>query len=205
MIELYIVRHGQTPWNAERRIQGSTDIRLLEEGRQMAKVTGETWEKAGLTFDAVYSSPLNRAYETAQLVSGYTGLPIVIDQRLRELNFGCLEGKIYLHLYDAEYDSAHGTFFSRPELYETPENGESLQEICDRGKEFLEDILSKHSDGQRILIVAHGAMNKALLKNIRGLEIKDFWAGDLQKNCGVTIVQLDGQNYKIVEEGATFY
>ena len=205
MIELYIVRHGQTPWNAARKIQGSTDVLLLEEGREMARITGKAWEEAGLRFDAVYSSPLNRAYETAQLVSGHTGIPVVVDQRLRELNFGCLEGKIYLHLYDAEYDPDHGTFFSRPERYKTPENGESLEEICARGKDFLEDILSKHSDGQRILIVAHGAMNKALMKNIRGTEIKDFWAGELQKNCGVTIVQLDGGDYKIVEQCAIFY
>ncbi len=205
MIELYIVRHGQTPWNAARKIQGSTDIQLLEEGREMAKITGEAWKAAGLKFDAVYSSPLNRAYETAQLVSGYTGLPIIRDERLRELNFGILEGQTYLHLYDVAYDAAHGSFFSRPELYETPENGESLEEICGRGKDFLTDIVSKHGDGQRILIVAHGAMNKAILKNIRGLEIKDFWAGDLQKNCGVTIVQLDGANHKIVAEGETFY
>lgn len=205
MIELYIARHGQTPWNAARKIQGSTDVLLLEEGREMARITGETWAKEGLKFDAVYSSPLNRAYETAQLVSGYTGLPITVDQRLRELNFGVLEGQIYLHLYDVNYDPAHGSFFTRPELYETPENGESLEEICARGKDFLEDILSKHSDGQRILIVAHGAMNKALMKNIRGTEIKDFWAGELQKNCGVTIVQLDGSDYKIVEQCAIFY
>ena len=208
MIELYIMRHGQTMWNAQRKIQGSTNIDLLDEGRDMAVVTGKTWEEAGIKFDAVYSSPLNRAYETAKLVSAYTGLEVTVDQRLRELNFGVLEGEIYLHLYDVEYDPAHGSFFTRPELYQTPENGESLEEICQRGKEVLEDILKKHKDGERVLIVAHGAMNKAILKNIKDHEIKDFWAGNLQKNCGATIVDVDKDdytNYRMIEESVTFY
>ena len=205
MIELYIMRHGRTVWNAARRIQGNTDIELLDEGREMARMTGAAWAAAGLHFDAVYASPLKRAYETAQLVSGYTGCPIIRDERLRELHFGVLEGKSFLYLNDPEFDPEHGTFFTRPELYRTPEQGESLEEICQRGKDFLDDLFARHKDGQRILIVAHGAMNKALLKNMKKLEIKDFWAGELQKNCGVTIVRGDGTDFEIIEEGKVFY
>ena len=75
MTELYIIRHGRTVWNAAGKIQGSADIELTEDGRMGAVLTGKAWEAVRLHFDAVYSSPLKRAYETALLVSNYTFLP----------------------------------------------------------------------------------------------------------------------------------
>ncbi len=204
MIELYILRHGRTVWNAAGKIQGSTDIELTEEGREGARAVGRAWKKLGLHFDAVYASPLKRAYETACLVSSYTGLEVQVDQRLRELCFGVLEGESVARINNAEADSKHGCFFSHPERYERPENGESLEELCQRAKSFLNELFEKYTNNERILIVAHGAMNKALMRVLKKTELKDFWAGALQKNCGVNIVQADGNTCRIIEEGKVY-
>ena len=115
MIELYILRHGRTPWNAQGRIQGSTNIPLSPEGRQAAIDTGKAWAAAGLHFDGVYSSPLDRAYETACLASSYTGLEVCRDDRSRELCFGVLEGEAVSHINDPQSDPEHGCFFTHPE------------------------------------------------------------------------------------------
>ena len=204
MIEFYIMRHGRTVWNAAGKIQGSADIELTGDGRQGAVLTGKAWEAMDLHFDAVYASPLKRAYETAVLASGYTGLPIVRDDRLRELNFGILEGQGFEHIRDADFDPDHGCFFNHPELYRRPDGGESLEELCARAGDFLRELLERHGDGQRILIVAHGAMNKALMLNLKKTAIRDFWAGELQKNCGVNIVRVDNGKIMIAEEGKVF-
>lgn len=205
MTELYIIRHGRTVWNAAGKIQGSADIELTEDGRMGAVLTGEAWEKAGLHFDAVYSSPLKRAYATALLVSGYTGLTVNREDRLRELNFGVLEGQSFEHIQDGDFDPDHGCFFTHPELYKRPDGGESLEELCARAASFLSDLLSEYKDGQRVLIVAHGAMNKALMLTLKHGELKDFWAGQLQKNCGVNIVRVADGKCTIVEEGRVYF
>ena len=67
-------------------------------------------------------------------------------------------------------------------------------------------LKSKHDDTARVMIVAHGAMNKALLKNIRGLEMKDLWYGRLQQNCAATIVRLNGdESFELIDESRIFY
>ena len=204
MIELYILRHGRTVWNAAGRIQGSTDIELTPEGRQVAQATGWAWERLQLHFDAVYSSPLKRARETAAIVSAYTGLAVQTDERLRELCFGVLEGESVSHINDPQADPEHGCFFTHPEAYKRPEGGESLEELCARADSFLKDLLVRYTHEERILIVAHGAMNKALMRVLKGSPLKDFWAGALQKNCGVNIVQTDGRTCRILEEGKVY-
>lgn len=204
MIELYIIRHGRTVWNAAGKIQGSADIELTEDGREGARITGKVWENENLHFDAVYSSPLKRAFETAQIVSAYTGLSVQADARLREMGFGVLEGAEVFHITDSEADPLHGCFFDHPECYVTPENGESFEELGMRAKSFLDELFEKYTNNERILIVAHGAMNKALMRVMKKSPLEEFWAGKLQKNCGVNIVRTDGKCCEVIAEGKLF-
>ena len=98
-MELYIVRHGKTYWNNEKKIQGWADIELTESGRQVAYDSAEGMKD--IHFDAIYSSPLKRAYETACILKGTRELPIVVDERIKEIGFGVLEGAdsvSYTHL-----------------------------------------------------------------------------------------------------------
>lgn len=90
-MELYIVRHGKTYWNNEKRIQGWADIELTESGRQVAYDSAEGMKD--IHFDAIYASPLKRAYETACILRGSREIPVVVDERIKEIGFGALEGR----------------------------------------------------------------------------------------------------------------
>lgn len=202
-MELYIIRHGQTVWNRERKLQGSTDIELTEEGKRLARVTGENL--CGLTFDQVFASPLKRAKLTAELIHMGKEVKIETDERLREVSFGEFEGlNVDEMLNNEECGFYH--FFDRPELYQPAEHGEKLEDVILRGKDFLEEkILPLEGKAQRVMIVAHGAMNKALLAAMLHREIKDFWQGNLQKNLGASIVQLKEGKFTLIKDGIVFY
>ncbi|MBR4724632.1 MAG: histidine phosphatase family protein [Lachnospiraceae bacterium] len=96
-MNIYLVRHGTTEWNSGRRIQGRTDIELDAVGKEMARQTGLRLHENGIIFDRVFSSPLKRAYATAELIGSPClaagASPIFTDKRLTELGFGCFEGK----------------------------------------------------------------------------------------------------------------
>ena len=202
-MELYIIRHGKTEWNKDKRLQGSVDIPLAEEGRRLAVISSAAMST--ITFDRIYSSPLSRAYETACILRGDRKLDIIIDERLRELSFGDAEGRCFPEL--AGDDSCtFRYFFDRPELYTPVEHGETLEELCKRAASFMqEEILPLEQNCERVLIVAHGAINKALMRFIKQQEIADFWDGGLQRNCGVIRLKLEQQSFTILDENLTFY
>ena len=204
-MEIYIVRHGETLWNKEKRWQGRTDIELSDYGRELARITGEGL--ADTHFDIIYSSPLRRAYETATLIRGDRAIEIVQCDILKELSFGSYEGKLYADLVqDDSLTFKH--FFKRPELYIAPPDGETLEALCERASEFMSTVvepLEKEKHPERIMIVAHGAMNKAIMTHIKKHEIKDFWSGKLQKNCNIIIVDYTDGKYTIIDESKLFY
>lgn len=202
-MEIYIVRHGQTVWNASNRLQGSADIELNEKGRALAGETGRSLEQTA--FDKIYSSPLIRAYETACLIRGYRNIPIIRDDRLRELGFGIYEGRNFKELLADTSDPFH-YFFERPELYKAPEQGETLEHICGRAAEFMREVVEPQAkELQRIMIVAHGAMNKALMCHVKQHGIEQYWSGGLQKNCNVILIRLDENGYQVLDETKIFY
>ncbi|MFQ9515908.1 MAG: histidine phosphatase family protein [Eubacterium sp.] len=202
-MEIYIVRHGETIWNEKRLLQGSEDIELNSNGRKLAGITGQRLEN--VHFDKIYSSPLIRAYETANLIRGHRNIPIIRDDRLRELSFGANEGKDSMKIREDVNNPFHN-FFSRPELYVAPKGGETLEHICERAKEFMEQVIEPQAEElERVMIVAHGALNKALMCHIMNHGICEYWSGGLQTNCSVAIVELDGGVYHVLEESKVFY
>ncbi len=202
-MEIYIVRHGQTVWNADNLLQGSADIELNERGRALAGETGQNLEE--ISFEKIYSSPLIRAYETACLIRGHRNIPIIRDERLKELSFGVNEGKNFKELLADTTDPFH-YFFEQPEKYRAPQHGETLEQICVRAAEFMRQVVEPQKDElERIMIVAHGAMNKALMCHVKQHGIDQYWSGGLQKNCNVIIVDLDQNGYHVIEESKIFY
>ena len=201
-MELYIIRHGKTYWNEEKKIQGWADIELTEEGRKVAYDSEEGMRN--IHFDAIYSSPLKRAYETACILKGSRDIEVVVDERIKEIGFGELEGADFTKIR-GDKNSKFVSFFDAPELYEAPEGAETFEQISERAADFMKEIIEKHKDNERIMIVAHGAINKALMRYVRKNEIKDFWMGSLQRNCGVTIVEFKDGKFNILEEDTVFY
>lgn len=216
-MELYIVRHGKTVWNQAGLIQGSSDVELLPEGIEMARQTGEGLKT--VLFDAIYSSPLSRAMDTARLIRGDRRMDIFADRRLTEMDFGVCEGMKYMSKSEAEKLTRQGKgksddgksglllegFWDSPDTYEPPEKGESFYQVCDRAADFLKYIESRHEQNQRILIVAHAAMNQALFTQLEGLEVSDFWKYGKQLNCAVTIAERSSGKWSIRERNKIFY
>jgi probable phosphoglycerate mutase len=191
-MELYIVRHGQTAWNALGRLQGTADIDLNEKGRRDAIALGEDLDARQISFDAIYVSPLIRAYETACLIRGRKTTPIIRDERLRELNFGEGEGTDSREWL--REDSPYRCFFDAPDKYIPPKGGETLEALCLRTKDFLTKELEPRQDEfRRVMIVAHGALNKGLMSYLEHNTLEHFWGQGLQKNCDADIFTFDGQ------------
>lgn len=202
-MEIYIVRHGQTLWNKVKRFQGSADIELSEEGRELARESGRNLLETH--FDKVFSSPLCRARETARLFCGGRDIEIIVDERLRELNFGSYEGQLYDDLVNNDA-LTFKYFFSQPELYVPDESGETIEHLIERAGEFMREVVEPlENTCERIMIVAHGALNKALMCYIKKLQKKDLWSGGLQKNCNVIIVNYSNNHYDIIDETRLFY
>ena len=146
---LYIMRHGKTEWNELHKLQGRTDLPLNEEGRQMAKIAGEKYKD--INFDVCYCSPLVRAKETAKLVLEGRNVPIIYDERLREMSFGIYEG---MENPAKATDSPIRTFFKEPEKYKGVKEGETFYELFKRTGEFLKEVVMPDlNEGKDVLIV----------------------------------------------------
>lgn len=151
MTQLILVRHGETLWNRERRMQGQQDSPLSDTGMHQARRLGQ--RLADLSFSELYSSDLGRAYATARSVAEVTGHEIAVDTRLRERHFGVFEGLTADEIasrFPVEYDGLK----SRDPAYVIP-GGESARQFRDRCLAVLEDIAERHP-GATVVVVTHG-------------------------------------------------
>jgi len=213
-MKIYLFRHGETDWNKARRLQGQSDISLNAFGRELAVKTADALKD--VKFDRVFSSPLDRALETAKIISGWkevrrvdTGQGIAkniiyTDDRLREINFGDCEGGQFDEM---KADASHPlhNFFCHPECYEPPVGAESFESVMTRGEKFFaEQILPLEGICENVLVVAHGAFNRSVLNTIKGTPLQDFWQIGLP-NCAASILSLENGKLKIVEESTVYY
>ncbi|KAK7331112.1 hypothetical protein VNO77_25326 [Canavalia gladiata] len=160
--EIVVVRHGETAWNAERKIQGQADIELNQAGRQQAAAVGNRLSKEP-KISAIYSSDLQRAFETAQIIAVKCGGPEVVkDIDLRERHMGDLEGVGYGEIKKTN-PMAYKTLVSKNDNEELPGGGESVAQLFERCKSALLRIGRKHK-GERVVVVTHGASIETLYK-----------------------------------------
>lgn len=198
-MKLFLIRHGETEWNKQMRLQGRSDIPLNEYGRELAEITARAL--SDVNFDIIYSSPLVRAYETAQILRGNRTVDIIKDENITEICFGIDEG-----IESAKLGDNFKNFFFAPEKYVPSEGGETYEQLCKRALTFLnEKIYPLKNTDKSVLVVAHGAMNKAIMKELKNIEIKDIWTGEFQKNCCVNEYEITNDGLKIIEEARVYY
>lgn len=164
MLQVYLVRHGETVWNAERRIQGHSDSPLTEKGEQQAWQVGERVKHLGITH--IIASDLGRTRRTAEIIADACGCSVTLDPRLRELNMGVLE-KRPLDGLTAEEEQWRATLVNGTEGGRIPE-GESMTEMATRMHAALNACLDLPA-GSRPLLVSHGMALGALVSTILGL------------------------------------
>ena len=184
----FIVRHGETEWNAQGRIQGHTDISLSERGVQQAKLVAQ--RLAGVTLDVAYSSDLARSAETAREILDQRSIPLHTTPRLREFNKGVFEGL-----------TSEETGQRYPELYEAsqvndldfaPPGGETIRQTSVRMNAIMTELRMRHPD-ENVLIVGHGGSLRAGFVALMELPLEANWRFSMT-NCGLSVLDIYPNN-----------
>lgn len=204
-MKLYLLRHGETPWNKLGRFQGQTDIPLNESGRDLAVLTREGMPD--VKFDRVFCSPLCRAVETARIfLEGRFPLDqIQTDKRIMEISFGDNEGSSITEAKENPEHPMH-VLLMHPEQYQpTDGKAESLAQVAERAGDFLrKEILPLEGQCENVLIVAHGALNRSIVVAAGLKRIEDFWVAKYL-NCCVTTLEINQGKISLLKEAEIFY
>lgn len=200
MMKIYIIRHGETQWNTERRMQGWGNSDLTELGTSQAKLLGKSL--ANIDFDQVITSPLGRTLETTKLIVGNRDLDVVINENFKEMGFGPWEGE-NPNVLKEQYPDQYYNFWHQAHNYGTIEGGESFVGVQKRIAKGMEHILDTHGGNpdSKILLVTHGMIIKLLLLHIKGLPLEKLWDSSVVHASSLTIVEVDGEgNMTVVVE-----
>ena len=203
-MKIYIVRHGETKLNSQGRILGWTDDLLNDMGILLARETGKAMKEMGLTFDAVFSSPLSRARQTAEIILSEMDLDteIQFDTRIMEMDMGdfdCKSADPEKH----ELDPAFVECFQRRPL-ELPAfpNGESFRDVMARTQEFLRELAGKSYES--VLVTTHGCALRCML-NFLYENPDNFWQGHAPYNCCVNVVEAIDGELSLIERDLVLY
>jgi broad specificity phosphatase PhoE len=184
---IFLVRHAESTWNRQKKIQGQKDPGLSTYGRREAKLLAKRFKE--LSFDAVYSSPLKRAMETATAILGKKA-KITVEDDLREISLGKWEGKT-LGGIRKQYGESFDRWAVRPDLVPIP-GGEDFKEFVKRVKRALKKIEKNNPKGN-VLIVGHGGVISTYVTVVLKIKPVDVWCVTV-KNASVTIVEVkDGK------------
>ncbi|MBM7836270.1 histidine phosphatase family protein [Clostridium sardiniense] len=189
MTTIYLTRHGQTEWNLEKRLQGHGNSPLTEFGLNRAKELSERIKD--INIDTIYTSPIERAYKTAQIVKGDKYIEVKVHEGLKEMNFGDYEGKITEEVMKENPDWDISAIM-RGNLEMRAPNGETLGEVRERVNSAMRDII-KENEGKNILIVAHGITLKAIMTFFNDQEANN----EVMEQASLTKVIVDGENFNI--------
>ena len=191
-MRLILVRHGQTEWNAGGRYQGQSNVALSKLGHRQAECLAKHFPVESL--EAIYSSDLDRARETAECVAAGFGLPIRLEPSFRELSFGDWEGLTYQEI-STKWPEEAKKLFTAPDALRIP-NGETFQELQKRALAKINLLCREHID-KTVAVFAHGAINKTILAGLMHIPLHYLWS-IRQDNTAVNILRLE-DGYVTVE------
>ncbi|WP_088102087.1 histidine phosphatase family protein [Halalkalibacter urbisdiaboli] len=196
MLTLYITRHGETEWNKQKRLQGWSDSDLTDKGIANAISLGERLKSINL--NAIYSSPSKRASDTAKLICGDKDIPIIYEDKLKEIYLGSWEGRTQSEL-EENYPSDYYSFWNTPHLY-TSKDCESFGELQTKLVDVLHTIKEKNISGN-ILIVTHAVVIKTLMAYFKNVPVAKLWDPPFIHDTSLTVVEVTGNEYRIMLEG----
>ncbi|HEY9747400.1 MAG TPA: histidine phosphatase family protein [Allocoleopsis sp.] len=184
---LLLVRHGETEWNRQKRFQGQIDVPLNDNGREQARQAAEFLRD--ISIDAAVSSSMQRPKETAEIILQYhPAVELKLDDELQEISHGLWEGKLESEI-EAEFPGELQRWQATPEAVQMPE-GENLQQVWDRAIAAWNAIVETAAASetpQTVMVVAHDAINKAILCHVVGLGPENFW-NFKQGNGAVSVI-----------------
>jgi alpha-ribazole phosphatase len=181
---LFLVRHGETEWNAAHRIQGQTDVPLNEQGLRQASAVAAYLAAESLT--AVYASNLSRARQTAEAIAAVHGLPVHLAPELREVDFGEWEGLDEAAIaarFPEEY-----RLWREDSLRHRPPGGETIAALRARAAQVYDRVVAAHA-GETVALVGHGGSIRALVLHAIGLPLEAY-SRLRMRNAAVSLVEI---------------
>ena len=168
---IYIMRHGETDWNVQFKLQGQTNIPLNDKGIQMAK--DAALKNPDLHFDLCFCSPLDRAKQTAEIFLEGTDTPIITDERLLEMCMGEYEGTQNVF---SKPDCPVYKLFKDPVHYAAPKGCESYEQVYERTGAFIREVLlSEENKDKNILVIGHCISNCSIINQFQHIDLAHFW------------------------------
>ena len=204
-MQLILIRHGETLWNKEKRVQGMSDIELSEAGIKQARKLA--WSLRDAAIAAIYASPLKRAFQTAEIINDFHGRTIETCDNLMEMNMGDFEGLSFEDLMARENEFLR-RWIAEPASVRMP-NGETLSELQDRAWAGIERIIGRRENA---LVVSHNFTIATILCQLRNLSLAEFrkaCVGNASKtvihiqNEEACIVTMDDQSHLDAPSGKT--
>ena len=188
MTLVVLVRHGQTEWNRVERVRGRADVPLNEMGLAQAEATGRR-VAAGWQPDAVYSSPLSRAINTARAIAKHFHLAAQVHQGLADIDYGEWQG-LTPDEAKAGWPDTYDAWINAPDQARIP-GGETLCNVRARGMAAVEELAARHA-AHTIVLVGHTVINRAILLGVLGLHNSRFWKLP-QDTCAINVFEFDAQ------------
>ncbi|MBI4595756.1 MAG: histidine phosphatase family protein [Candidatus Tectomicrobia bacterium] len=171
MMKLYLIRHGQTEWNQQEIFRGLADVALDQEGRREARALAKRLQ--GTEIAAIFSSPLMRAKETADIIGNVIGLETVVSNELIDINCGNWQG-VTLQEVKQKYYPLYQSWLQEPENFTFP-LGEGLSEVRKRTIPFLKGLIERFPQ-KEIAVVSHRVINKIIICALLDLPNSKFWS-----------------------------
>jgi glucosyl-3-phosphoglycerate phosphatase len=191
-------RHGRTSWNDDRRFQGQTDIELDDHGRRQARRTARLL--AALPPDALLSSDLTRARDTAAELASVTGLPVTVDTRLRETHAGRWEGMLAHEIQASDAATWQAWLSGGPGV--RPGGGETRAEVADRAVAAVTDALPQVRAGGVLVVATHGGTARALIGRLLGLHEAEWHVLGGLANCSWSVLVESPLGWRLEEHNA---
>jgi broad specificity phosphatase PhoE len=198
MTEIILVRHGETQWNVQEVFRGRIDIELNETGLRQAELLAEYLSR--LKIDAVYSSPLKRALNTAQAIASHHKLEVKISPGLLDFDFGKWQGLSHQEV-KRRYKKLYAQWLENPHLIRMPD-GESLNGVRERALGVVNEVVAKYKG--TIVLVSHRVVNKVLICALLGLDNSHFW-NIRQDTCGTTTFAYENERFILTKHNDTSY
>jgi alpha-ribazole phosphatase len=185
-VKFFLIRHGQTSWNEEGRYQGTKDTDLTRLGIKQAKLVAKYLSR--VDFSNIYSSPLKRALNTANIINKNRSSRIIVRENLREIYFGKWEG-MKIDEINQKYNEDYKNWLNDP-FNNSPTGGEGFKELTIRTVKEIENIVNENSDDSNIAVISHGGVILSLL--VYWLKIPvSRWKSIIQRGGAISIVIID--------------
>ncbi|MFC1938237.1 histidine phosphatase family protein [Chloroflexota bacterium] len=198
MTEIIMARHGETEWNVAEVFRGRIDVELNETGMKQAELLAG--HLSTLKIDAVYSSPLKRALNTAEMIARYHEVDVEIAPGLTDFNYGDWQGLPHREVKE-KYKELYAEWAENPHLVKMPA-GESLSDVRERAVGMADNIIAKHKG--TVVLASHRVVNKVLICALLGLDNSHFW-NIKQDTCGITTFIYERGRFILAEHNNTSY